>query len=66
MDIIHERSSDADIVFLGLREPAPGTETAYAERLAELVGDLPTVVLVRAAGPFAGSLLDAAEPTEET
>lgn len=30
----------------------------YAERLASLVGDLPTVILVRAAGAFAGRLLD--------
>ncbi|HSN53439.1 MAG TPA: hypothetical protein VLT32_02150 [Candidatus Sulfomarinibacteraceae bacterium] len=61
-DIIHRESGDADIVFLGLREPPPGEEAAYAERLAELVGELPTVVLVRAAGPFAGLLLDADDP----
>lgn len=63
-DIIHEHSKDADIVFLGLREPPKGDELAYAERLAELVGDLPTVVMVRASGPFAGHLLGAAEPVE--
>lgn len=56
-DVIHERSQDADIVFLGLREPEPGGEEEYAARLAEMVGNLPTVVLVRAAGPFAGQLL---------
>jgi hypothetical protein len=27
-------------------------------RLTELVGDLPTVILVRAAGPFVGQLLE--------
>jgi len=61
-DIIHRSSRDADIVFMGLREPGLGREAEYAARLARLVGDLPTVVLVRAAGPFAGLLLE----TEET
>jgi len=65
-DIIAERSSDADIVFMGLREAPSGEEASYAARLEELVGDLPTVVLVRAAGPFAGLLLDPAEGAAET
>jgi hypothetical protein len=56
-DIIHAESSDADLVFLGLRAPKEGQETDYAERLAILVGDLPTVILVKAAGPFAGLLI---------
>jgi amino acid transporter len=56
-ELIQERSRDADIVFLGLQQPQRGDEEAYAERLAELVGNLPTVILVRAAGPFAGQLL---------
>ncbi len=60
-DIIHESSNDADIVFMGLREPPPGDEPTYAARLADLIGDLPTVVMVRAAGPFAGHLLDTPE-----
>jgi hypothetical protein len=55
--LIQEQSKDADLVFLGLREPEEGDETAYAQRLARLVGDLPTVVLVRNAGVFAGQLL---------
>jgi len=55
--LIQDASRDADIVFLGLHEPAPGEENAYAERLEEMVGDLPTVVLVRNASTFAGSLL---------
>jgi amino acid transporter len=63
-DIIHENSRDADIVFMGLREPPRGSEPEYAARLAELVGDLPTVVMVRAAGPFAGQLLDTADPEQ--
>ncbi len=55
--VIHAASRDADIVFLGLHEPAPGEEEAYAERLEAMVGDLPTVVLVRNASVFAGQLL---------
>ncbi len=57
VDLIHEQSRDADIVFLGLREPEEGKEEEYAGRLLELVGELPTVILVRGAGPFAGQLL---------
>jgi hypothetical protein len=56
--MIQEQSRDADLVFLGLREPEVGKEEAYAERLSELIGDLPTVVLVRNAGIFAGQLLE--------
>lgn len=57
-ELIQEQSRDADLVFLGLREPEPGTELEYADRLTTLVGDLPTVVLVRSAGIFAGQLLE--------
>ena len=56
--VIHERSRDADIVLLGLREPAEAEIADYAARLQELVTGLPTVILVRAAGPFAGQLLE--------
>ena len=56
-EIIHQHSSQADLVFMGLREPKPGGEAAYAERLSNLVEGLPTVMLVRAAGPFAGQLI---------
>ncbi len=37
--------------------PRPGDEAGYVARVGELIGDLPTVVLVRAAGPFAGQLI---------
>jgi hypothetical protein len=57
-DVIHRESSDADLVLMGLQEPEPGTEAAYGERLTALLGDLPTVILVHAAGPFAGQLLE--------
>jgi hypothetical protein len=42
---------------LGLQRVEAGGEDAYAERLTKLVGNLPTVILVSAAGPFAGQLL---------
>jgi amino acid transporter len=60
-ELIQKQSKDADLVFLGLSEPAIGEEAAYAERLVGLVGDLPTVVLVRNAGIFAGQLLEDGE-----
>ncbi|MDY7095055.1 MAG: Na-K-Cl cotransporter [Acidobacteriota bacterium] len=57
-DTIHEQSRDADVVFMGLQQPESGEEEAYASRLETLVEGLPTVILVRAAGIFAGQLLD--------
>jgi amino acid transporter len=60
-DIITEHSGDADIVFMGLGEARPGQEAEYADRLGDLVRDLPTVILVHAAGPFAGQLLASVE-----
>jgi hypothetical protein len=57
-ETIRERSSAADLVFLGLQTPSAGAEDAHARRLDELVDGLPTCVLVHAAGPFAGRLLD--------
>ena len=56
-EIISHKSRDADIVFMGLRSPAENEETAYAQRLIDLVGDLPTVILVHNACLFAGQLL---------
>jgi len=56
-EIIHKRSRDADVVFLGLHRPEPGEEEEYATRLEHLVGDLPTVFLVRNGSPFSGQLL---------
>lgn len=54
---MHRESSDADVVFMSLREPAPGAEAELVHRMEHLIGDLPTVILVRAAGPFAGQLI---------
>jgi amino acid transporter len=56
-EILHTYSHDSDVVFLGLRDPEPGTEAAYAQRLMELAGGLRTTIFVRNAGEFAGSLL---------
>jgi hypothetical protein len=56
-DIIHNRSREADLVFLGLMEPPPGTEGEYADRLAELAEGLKTTIFVRNAGEFAGNLI---------
>jgi len=56
-DIIHAHSARADVVFLGLREPAPGTEADYARRMEGLVRGLNTTVFVRNAGEFAGRLI---------
>jgi hypothetical protein len=56
-DVIHSQSADADIVFLGLKDPDPGTETEYAGRLERLINGLNTTIFVRSAGRFAGQLL---------
>jgi len=65
-DLIHRESRDADLVFLGLKEVERGEEEAYAERLERMVGDLPTVILVSAAGPFAGLLLGTGSDDRQT
>jgi amino acid transporter len=56
-EILHTYSHRSDVVFLGLRDPEPGTEAAYADRLTELASGLRTTIFVRNAGEFAGSLL---------
>ena len=60
-DVIREQSEDADLVFLGLNDPDPGTTAEYAERLANLTSGLGTTVFVRNAGEFAGRLVGAPE-----
>lgn len=56
-EIIQGHSQGADLVLMGLQAPAAGDEERVLERLERLVGDLPTVLMVHAAGPYAGSLL---------
>ncbi len=57
IELMHETSRDADIVFVGLMTPEEGMEDEYAGRLINIVGGLPTTVLVRNSGPFEGRLL---------
>jgi hypothetical protein len=57
VEVMHERSRDAQVVFLGLAEPAIGQEEAYAARLEKLVAGFSTTVLVRNAHEFAGDLI---------
>jgi len=56
-EILHQTSADADVVFLGLQEPEPGGEAAYADRIIELSGGLNTCIFVRSADEFAGRLV---------
>ena len=56
-EILHQTSADADVVFLGLQEPEPGGEAAYADRIIDLSGGLNTCIFVRSADEFAGRLV---------
>jgi len=56
-DLIHEESADAEVVIFGLAMPEIGEEEAYAERLEDLAGDLPTVFFVKNSSMFIGELL---------
>lgn len=57
-DFIRQESSDADIVFLGLAEPAPGEELEYALQLQHLVDGLGTVILLKNSTQFQGELIN--------
>ena len=57
LEIIHSRSKDADVVFLGLKEIDAGEAEDYVERLLQLMSGLRTVLFVRNAGQFRGQLL---------
>ena len=56
-DIIRRSSATADLVFLGLQDPKPGSEAVYAKRMEALTDGLKTTVFVRNAGEFAGKLV---------
>ncbi len=56
-EAMHDYSRGSAIVFLGLREPEPGTEFEYAERLRRLAEGFNTAIFVRNAGEFAGHLV---------
>ena len=67
MEIIHEESSEADVVIFGLATPEQGEEEGYAERLEELAGDLPIVFFVKNSSLFMGELLQpSAVPEQNT
>ena len=57
VDVVHRRSADADLVFIGLRDPAPGKEADYADSLTAVLESLPTTILVRNGSEFAGELI---------
>jgi solute carrier family 12 (potassium/chloride transporter), member 4/6 len=63
VEVITERSANADMVFLGLRAVAADEADRYVERLLDLMAGLNNVLLVRNAGPFRGQLLGV-EPDE--
>ena len=56
-DILIDESKEAEIVFLGLADPVPGKEAAYADTLIEMVEKLPTVILVKNSSVFTGKLV---------
>jgi len=56
-EVIHTCSRNAAVVFIGLNIPKSGSEAAYAEKLTKLSEGLRTVIFVRNAGEFAGSLI---------
>ena len=60
-EIIHEQSSDADIVFLGLDVPAADKIEQYAERLVDLGEPLRTVFYVKNASLFVGELIESSD-----
>jgi solute carrier family 12 (potassium/chloride transporter), member 4/6 len=57
--IIHETSTDADVVFMGLNTPEKGDEEAYALKLQELAGKLKSVFFIKNSSVFKGTLLEA-------
>jgi amino acid transporter len=56
-ELMHRTSHNADIVFLGLRDPEPGAEAEYASRMNKLVSGFRTTIFVRNAEEFAGYLI---------
>jgi len=64
-EVMREESREAEVVFMGLMDSAPGEERAYAERLMELTKEFPCVVLVRNAGMYVGQLLEDTSATPD-
>jgi len=57
IEVMHNYSKMSDVVFLGLKDPDPGTEFDYASWLIELTSKFKMTILVRNAGEFAGNLI---------
>ncbi|MDY6967186.1 MAG: amino acid permease [Spirochaetota bacterium] len=57
IDIMHNYSKNADIVFLGLNDPEPGSESEYAQWLNKMISGFKTTIFVRNASEFAGDLI---------
>ena len=63
-DVIRERSSDAEVVLIGLATPEIGQEAEYAARLEALTEGLPNVLFVKNASCFVGELITHEEEDE--
>lgn len=65
--ILHEASSNADLVFLGMANPTDASFATYYEELQKRVKDLPSTVLVLAGEDlaFREILIDEEAPEEE-
>jgi amino acid transporter len=57
LEVMHEYSRNASVVFLGLREPEPGAESEYAEHMKKMVKGFNTTIFVHNEGEFAGHLI---------
>lgn len=57
VDLIRDRSQEADLVFLGMSVVELGQAEAGAARLEALAGDLDSLIFVRNSGPFRGRLV---------
>jgi potassium/chloride transporter 4/5/6 len=65
LEVIHERSAEADVVFLGLDVPGLDAVGGYAERITELAAPLRTVFFVKNATLFVGELVQTSSPEEQ-
>jgi len=58
IDLMHNSSKDADIVFLGLALPDKNNEEQFAENLDKLVRGFKSTILVRNAESTQGELIE--------
>ena len=61
IELMHENSQGADLVFIGLMAPDQDQVVEYADRLIQIVDGFPSTILVRNSGPFEGQLLGDAD-----